>query len=130
MKKAFTLGLMMLACGLGYVGGQMVPVALAQVGGTWTPAQMDATLDGISEQLTRYRTLLVQSESNITLADNELAAMVADYGTLVTAINADAAANPDDANKAARKARATEYLAERATLKTQSAAMKAALDAL
>ena len=102
------------------------PQAEAQVGGTWTYAQVITELQVRAAKITAQRQNLARGYALIELADTELGNMSTDSASLATAIS-NAPAN-DTYNPI--KTQWAALVAEFQALKTTSAAQKAALDAL
>jgi hypothetical protein len=106
---------------------QAVP---AQIGDTWTYAQVTAATDEIAVIINSNRKRLAQAKQDIDVADAELGGLGAAYGSVGTAINTAVSAHPTNAAYLALDAAWDELVSEFQALKAESAAQKAALEAL
>lgn len=92
---------------------------------TYTSARV--ALTEIAQRSDANRKRLDQAKATISAADADLGAMPTAYGTIVTDINAAAAAAPGDAALQALKAEKDKLVADFQALKTEAAALKTAV---
>ena len=88
----------------------------------------EATLDEIAETITQADKRMVQALQGITVAKATLDGMAATYGSFITALEAEATANPDNEVWTQLQAKKDLFVAEFGELKTYAASLKIAAD--
>ena len=95
-----------------------------------TFTQVEASLVNAGGDIIQARQVYERAVAFVTQADDVLAALATTYAEVIAEINAQAIALPGDVAWQNLKSRLDKIVAERGTLKTTTAAAKAALAAL
>jgi len=95
-----------------------------------TFTQVEASLTNAGGDIIKARQTYERSEAGVTQADNILGTLGTTYAEVIAEIDTQAAALPNDTAWQNLKSRLDKIVAERATLKTTTAAALAALAAL
>ena len=122
MRRVFVCITLAAVFCMGYAG--------AQIGGAWTDAQITVAITEIGATINNDRKRLVQAKALIDAADAELGGLAATYGAVGTAIDNALTANPGNAFYESLDAQWDSLVVEFQALKAESAAQKAALEAL
>ena len=95
-----------------------------------TFSTIKTALDEISQRIQQADKRLTRAETEIGVAESDLAGLAGTYSLMITAIDDAATANPDDAAWQTAKAEKDLLVTEFQVLKTRATAMKNALAAL
>ena len=84
----------------------------------------------VGNDIKNAQTQLIQARAQVNASKSLLDSLTAKWGSLITAINAAAAAAPSDAALQALKAEAAQFVANYQALQTEANALKTAMDAV